>query len=184
MPDPRVIREKYCATAGGYDELYGEEQRDKYSVIFTRHAPRGVILDIGAGTCLLAEYLFRQGLLRGIKYYIALDLTPCMLYFCKRRVKMLRLEHIVDMVEGEVMHLPLRGKSVDESYSVTVFDLVSSVAAAIGEQVRVTRHYAIYTLLKKVEHRRRVSMCERFVGETDKDVICMPAKLTRALDNH
>ncbi len=174
MPDPARIREKYCATSSGYDELYGDEQRRKYELVFTSHAPRGTILDVGAGTCLLLEYLYIRGLLRKVAYYIALDLTPCMLESCARRVNEYRLGHLVDIVEAEASHLPLRDKSVDESYAFTVFDLLPDPQQGIEEQVRVTRGTPVYTLLKKVERLRKASLCERYIGETDKDVVCLP----------
>jgi len=184
LPDPRIIREKYCITAGGYDELYGEEQREKYNVVFSSHPPRGTLLDIGAGTCLLLEYLDSKRLLGDVSYYIALDLTICMLYFCARRVRKLGVGHLVDIVEAEATRLPLRDKSVDESYAFTVFDLALSVEDAVREQVRVTRRYAVYTLMKKVEARRRASMCERYIGETDKDIVCVPNALAWALNQN
>ncbi len=174
MPDPARIREKYCATSSGYDELYGDEQRRKYELVFKSHSPRGVILDIGAGTCLLLEYLYARNLLHRVAYYIALDLTPCMLESCAKRINSYRLNHLVDIVEADASHLPLRDKSVDESYAFTVFDLLPEPREGVKEQVRVTRSLPIYTLLKKVERLRRASLCEHYIGETDKDVICLP----------
>jgi len=174
VPNPQVIREKYCITASGYDELYAEEQLRKYDVVFRAHTPSGTLLDIGAGTCLLLEYLVARRKHLKVKYYIALDLTPCMLGLCRRRVEALKLGYLVDIVEAEASHLPLRDNSVDESYAFTVFDLLYKPEKGIAEQVRVTRRIPVYTLLHRVEASRRFSLCGASIGATDKDVICLP----------
>ncbi|AEM39506.1 Methyltransferase type 11 [Pyrolobus fumarii 1A] len=174
MPDPRIIRDKYCSTATGYDELYREEQFEKYEVVFNEHRPKGVVADVGAGTCLLEEYFVTRNILSSVLYILALDLTPCMLDLCRERLSKLNVMHLVDIVECDAVHLPLRDNSVDESYAFTVFDLVSDAEKAIREQVRVTRKRAIYTLLKRAEAHRRFSLCQRYHGETSKDVICSP----------
>ena len=177
MPDPRVIRERYCATAPGYDELYSQEQREKYKVICSSLRPRGVLADIGAGTCLFEEFLTESGLVGGLRYVVALDLTDCMLELCRARLAKLRLLHLVDIVVADAEHLPLRSKCVDVSVAVTVFDLAASPEAAIREMVRVTRGRGVYTLLRRVEARRLYSLCEVYLGETDKDVVCSPRAL-------
>ena len=177
MPDPRVIRERYCATAPGYDELYREEQLEKYRLVFTRVSPRGVIADIGAGTCLLEEFLARERLLDKVGYIVALDLTDCMLRLCKDRIRRIRLSHLTDIVVGEATRLPLRDHSIDYSFAFTVYDLTEDARRAVDEMVRVTRVIGVYTLLKRVEKRRLTTECQVYIGETDKDVACLPRAL-------
>jgi len=46
----------YDKIAEGYDELHGEEQRKKLKIIKKHLNPKGLILDIGAGTGISAEY--------------------------------------------------------------------------------------------------------------------------------
>ncbi len=183
MPDPRIIREKYCATAPGYDELYSAEQLEKYRVILSRVEPHGVLADIGAGTCLFEDYLLRAGILEHIKYVVALDLTECMLSLCRDRLEKLGLLHLVDLVVCDAEHLPLRDKAVDYSFAVTVFDLAMRPERAISEMVRVTRRVGIYTLLKRAEAHRLYSLCEVYMGETDKDVVCSPRTLYKNYDD-
>ncbi len=174
MPDPRIIREKYCATAPGYDELYREEQLEKYRLVLSKIRPQGSLADIGAGTCLFEEYLSGEGVIGKLSYIVALDLTDCMLFFCKRRVYNLGLGFLMDIVVAEATRLPLRDKSVDYAFAFTVFDLTDNVERAIEEMVRVTRVTGVYTLLKRAERRRLTSMCQIYIGETDKDVACLP----------
>ena len=177
MPNPKIIREKYCATAPGYDELYREEQLEKYEVALSRVTPRGVLADIGGGTCLFEEFLSHRGIIGRLSYVVVLDLTDCMLFLCRRRIRALRLDHLVDLVVAEATRLPLREKCIDYSYAFTVFDLTESVDRAVSEMVRVTRVRGVYTLLKKAERRRLASACQVYIGETDKDVICLPRAL-------
>lgn len=177
MPDPRIIREKYCITAPSYDELYREEQVAKYSLVFSYITPSGILADIGAGTCLLEEYMLEEGMLREVSYLVALDLTDCMLSLCKKRVIEHRLYHLVDIVVAEATRLPIRDKSIDYTFAFTVYDLTPDLDRAVEEMVRVTRRLGFYTLLKRAERRRLSSGCQVYLGETDKDVICLPRAL-------
>nr|MEB3844198.1 hypothetical protein [Desulfurococcales archaeon] len=66
------IREKYEATAQGYDELYRAEQYEKYFAALRRVPPSGRVLDAGCGTGLLIEFLALQGLLHNVEEYVCL----------------------------------------------------------------------------------------------------------------
>ena len=163
------MRAKYGVTAPSYDELYMEEQVEKYAVALSRHGPEGPILDAGCGTGLLLEYLAATGLLDRISMYVGLDLTPEMLVRASRRLRALRV--LGDLVEGDLEYLPFRSGAFNVSYSFTVVDLLSRPWRGVAELCRVSRRGAVYTLLKKAQKLRRSQLRARYVGETDKDVI-------------
>ncbi len=143
-----LIRLKYDTTAEGYDELYREEQFEKYR--FVVRSVEGAVLDSGCGTALLLEYLSLAGYLSQVKYYVCLDFSEGMLGVARRRVKVLNMDVLVDFVQADVEYLPLRGCVVDYSFSVTVLSLLEYPQQAVRELARVTRRSAIFTLLNKV----------------------------------
>lgn len=58
----------YDAVATGYDELHGQEQLKKLQIIEQEANIKGLILDVGAGTCIAAKYFAKKG-----KQVISLD---------------------------------------------------------------------------------------------------------------
>ena len=167
-----VLREKYNVTSAGYDELYREEQFEKYKLALNVVGVRGTVLDDGCGTGLLLEYLKSTSKLAEVKLYICLDLSPGMLERAKSRISMLNLRHLAELVEADAENIPLRVKSIDYTLSFTVIDLVDDKLRAINEIDRVTKTAAVVTSLKKA-HSMKACLPNygRYVGETSKDYI-------------
>ncbi len=171
MGKGHVIRERYEATAKGYDELYRAEQYEKYSVALRRVPPRGRVLDAGCGTGLLAEYMRLTGYLDRVDLYVCMDYSWNMLEIARWR-----LSHICPgrcvAVEGNVLEIPFGDESFDAVYSFTVLDLVDSVRRAVGELRRVSRGPVVVSLLKSLPH-KDLLLLEGYplLGTTSKDAL-------------
>ncbi|WP_338252969.1 class I SAM-dependent methyltransferase [Pyrodictium abyssi] len=164
------MREKYNVTSSGYDELYRDEQFEKYMLAMRSVKLHGKVLDNGCGTGLFLEYLASTHGVDGITYYICLDLSPGMLDVARKRTASLGLAHMVEHVEADAENLPLRSESVNYTVSFTVVDLVEDKSRALKEMDRVTKLYAVVTSLKKA-HKivRELPNYGLYIGETSKD---------------
>jgi len=165
-----VIRERYEATCMGYDELYAEEQWEKYEASLPRIPPRGRVLDAGCGTALLAEYMSAKGLLDVVELYVCLDYSGCMLSLAAKRLRRLGVEASL-LVEGNVEWLPLPSGFFDVVYSFTVLDLVDDPERALRELLRVSRGPVVFSMLKKLPYKNRFLGRYPALAETGKDVI-------------
>ncbi len=152
----------YDVPAEGYDELYGEEQLEKYSAIVSELekevAGISVVADVGCGTGLLGEYLRTLGF-GGI--YVGIDLASERLESAKRRADSSWM-----LIQADAEHLPLRSRSIDLVACVTVIHLLD-VERAVREIVRVSRGYLAVTLLwKRLDLRDRLlQSIRRSAGE-------------------
>ncbi len=152
----------YDVPAEGYDELYGEEQFEKYSAIVSELekevAGISVVADVGCGTGLLGEYLRTLGF-GGI--YVGIDLASERLESAKRRADSSWM-----LIQADAEHLPLRSRSIDLVACVTVIHLLD-VERAVREIVRVSRGYLAVTLLwKRLDLRDRLlQSIRRSAGE-------------------
>ncbi len=164
------MRLRYNATAEGYDELYAEEQAEKYMAALSRIKPKGRVLDAGCGTGLLAEYIEAAGLSSNLNLYVCLELSPRMLEQAARRLGRLR-STIYEAVEADLEYLPFRDNAFDTSYSFTVIDLLNDPWRGIRELSRVTRGEAVFSLLKKAQLLKKTLPAERYLAETNKDLI-------------
>jgi len=168
----KYMRERYNATATGYDELYREEQYEKYGATISYLAGVDRICDIGCGTLLLLEYLEGKGLAPA--YYVGVDLSPGMLRVASSKLRDSRLRgvaHLVDLVEADAEHLPLRAGSCTMAVSYTVIDLVERPEAMLAEMRRVAGRALVTSLKKAHRLRGRVVRPGRYFGETSKDYI-------------
>lgn len=120
----------YDKIAEGYNELYEEEQEKKLKLIKKYLNPRGLILDIGAGTGIAAKYF---------KNIILLDPSKEML----KRVKGKK-------VVAKAEKLPFHDKIFDAVISVTSLHH-TNIKKAIKEIKRVSKPNTKYafTLLKR-----------------------------------
>jgi ubiquinone/menaquinone biosynthesis C-methylase UbiE len=165
------IRERYEATAKGYDELYRAEQYEKYSVTLRRVPPKGKILDAGCGTGLLAEYMRSTGYLDSVDEYWCLDYSWEMLRIARWRLACICPDKCY-VIEGNVMALPFRDNQFDIVYSFTVLDLVDDLHKAVGELVRVSKGAVVASLLKKLPHKDKLlAELTPIIAVTSKDVI-------------
>ncbi len=171
MGKGHVIRERYEATARGYDELYRAEQYEKYSVSLPKAPPRGRVLDAGCGTGLLAEYMRAMGYLSRVHEYVCLDYSIAML-----RIAAWRLKHTCPskchVVAGNVMALPFPDNHFDIVYSYTVLDLVDDPLKAAEELARVSRGPVVISMLKTLPYKDLfIEAKARILAISPKDVI-------------
>ncbi len=172
MPKGAVIRERYEATCKGYDELYRAEQYSKYMAALRRVPPRGLVLDAGCGTGLLAEYMAQAGVLDGLEGYVCVDYSPCMLGIARWRLSKICPPGLCLAVLGNVERLPFSDASFDVVYSFTVLDLVDDLEASVRELLRVSRGPVVVSMLKKLPYKDRLLEAGApMIAITDKDVV-------------
>lgn len=139
-----VLEHGYDVPAEGYDELYGEEQYEKYeaaSAMLEKPLREFcIVADVGCATGLFGEYLRSAGF-EGL--YIGVDLL-------EDRLKVARQKSDGSwmFIQADAEHLPFRGNSIDLAVCVTVIHLLD-VGRAIEELTRISRGAIIITLLKK-----------------------------------
>ncbi|MCE4614022.1 MAG: class I SAM-dependent methyltransferase [Desulfurococcales archaeon] len=172
-----TVREKYDATADTYDSIYKAEQFEKYMVTLSKVRPRGIVLDAGCGTGLLAEYLAPLGYFESsITLYICLDYSRGMLEIASRRLSRI-CPHKCITIEGDIEDIPLRDLSVDWGLSFTVVDLAESKNKAIMELDRVARRGFVVSFLKKLPYKDLFLEAMKYLGSSSKDVILYKPKI-------
>lgn len=137
MTAPAATEEQvdFDAIAGVYDSVFAAHVTEHYLRrrvdYILRHAPGNALLDVGAGTGLLAERLTDCGM-----RVVAVDPFPLMLEQLRRRRP--RIESVV--AAGDA--LPFADGTFDLTYSVAVMHHIAEpnlVRRTIAEMVRVTR---------------------------------------------
>ncbi len=184
MSKSLIIRERYERTCDSYDELYREEQYAKYYVALRKVKPRGVVLDAGCGTALLAEFLKAWGLLDDIEGYICLDYSSCMLGIAVRKLKIL-CNGNCHVILGDLESIPLKDSTVDVAYSFTVLDLLDNPLKGLEELLRVTREDIVVSVMRSLDLKDMLKEIGlETIGATDKDIIfyTTPSKLSKALE--
>ena len=119
-------RTMYDTIAPGYDRLYGEEQEKKLKKI--AHVLRGRILDIGAGTGIVAKYF---------PHVVSFDPSWNML----KRAKGMK-------VLGNAEYLPFKAGSFDTVVSLTALHH-TRIRRVIKELKRINAPNMAFTILKK-----------------------------------
>ncbi|RUM47133.1 MAG: hypothetical protein DSY37_03505 [Hyperthermus sp.] len=175
MKKKERIRKAYDSTAEGYDELYGQEQAEKYEASLEKirkaAGAAATLCDAGGGTLLFQEFLKKHNLIASVKYYVAIDLSLSMIKIARRRTAKLEASTLTELVHADVEHMPLRDKACSLLVSYTVIDLTDSPQNALREFAR-TSDKCIVSLLKKAQAlRASVSRPGVMVGETSKDII-------------
>ncbi len=131
------IKEYYDGISPGYDELYGEEQEEKWKAIRGYIRVKGKsVLEVGCGTGIISEKLQRASRL------VCLDLSEEMIKIAKR--KGVRGKFVISNAE----ELPFKDKEFDIVISVTVLQDVKRPLKAIEEMKRVGNRI-IFSLLAK-----------------------------------
>ncbi len=167
----QAVREKYDATAESYDSIYKAEQFEKYMVALSKIRPRGIVLDAGCGTGLLAEYLHPLGYFeKSIELYICMDYSRGMLEIARKRLEALCPDKC-QVVEADIEDIPLRDSSVDIVYSFTVVDLARSKKRALDELERVSRVGVVVSFLKKLPYKDMFLDKLKYIGSSSKDAI-------------
>jgi ubiquinone/menaquinone biosynthesis C-methylase UbiE len=164
---------KYDSTANGYDELYRDEQWEKYDVAKKTLLDKQltILCDFGSGTLLFLEYITSTSLSQRVSYYVALELSYKMIVNSMKRAKKLSKSHLVDVVQADIENTPLRDSSCSIAVSYTVLDLVDNPMQVL-EEIKRTSSYAVVSLLKKAQRLKTMSLrIGTYIGETDKDVL-------------
>lgn len=134
----------YDVPAERYDELYGEEQYEKYEIASSALGKSiqefNIVADIGCATGLFGEYLRSKGF-EGL--YIGIDMLEDRLKAARQKSNGSWM-----LIQADAERLPLRTNSIDLVVCITVIHLLN-VENAVRELVRISRGIIILTLLKK-----------------------------------
>jgi ubiquinone/menaquinone biosynthesis C-methylase UbiE len=124
--------EYYSSTAQGYDELHGEEQREKLKVILenTTISPLDRVLDVGCGSAVATKTL---------------------------RCKMIGIDPSWGLLSrapfptvcGNGEHLPFKDRFFDKVISLSAIHHFTEPEKGIAEMLRVCKKDVIVTVLKK-----------------------------------
>jgi ubiquinone/menaquinone biosynthesis C-methylase UbiE len=131
-PSKREIMIKYNTTSRGYDELYGEEQMEKYIEVMKEmeNLKDKVVLDIGCGTGIM------EGMLLQAKHIIGLDISIEMIKIAKEKYKGC---YNISWVNADAENLPIKSKSIDLSLMITVIQNIPSPPDALKEIERTLK---------------------------------------------
>jgi len=187
IEDKEVSRvlEWYETISETYDDLYRNEQRlkyfmlfkdiDSYSTNFSNELLK--VIDIGCGTAELASYLDdRLGRYRQI-FFIGLDLSPKQLSIAKRKSESLNI--IIELIAADLTYPPLRGDvKVDIVALISVIKCWYDVHAILNY---IRRNFVstvlLYTilcnsddLLNKLIHELRSASCKRY---SSREILCV-----------
>jgi len=127
----------YDMLSKGYDELYGEEQREKYEFVKEwLDSLQGTILDVGSGTGIICEF---------IKPTVLTDSSLGMLSKAEGT-----------RIVCDARYLPFKNKCFDNSTCFTVLQDVYEKQRVVDELTRVTKSKIIITILKKLKSRESI----------------------------
>ncbi len=143
----------YDEIAKGYDELYGEEQEKKLKLV--AHVIKGRVLDIGAGTGIVAK-----------RFPNVVSLDPS-----KDMLKFVEGEKIV----GKAEDLPFKAKEFETIVSLTALHHCD-IDKVVSELKRMEAPNMAFTILKKSKKCEEIveKLVEAFnmkVVEEEKDVV-------------
>lgn len=123
--------EYYNSISAGYNELYGEEQLNKLSIIKDAIKTRKstIILDVGCGTGISSGF-------------------GCRVVGIDPSIKLLK-QNKNSKVLGIAENLPFKNNSFEHVISVTSIHNFTDVEESISEMKRVGRQYFVFSVLKK-----------------------------------
>jgi len=195
IEDKEVSRvlEWYETISETYDDLYRNEQRlkyfmlfkdiDSYSTNFSNELLK--VIDIGCGTAELASYLNdRLGKYRQI-FFIGLDLSPKQLSIAKRKSENLNI--IIELIAADLTYPPLRG-----GIKVDIITLISVIKCwydvhAILNYIRknFVSTILLYTvlcesdnLLNELIHELRSASCKRY---SSREILCIEGDINEGV---
>ena len=145
--------EYYDQIASAYDELYGEEQKNKARIILQHLplTPSTTLLDIGCGTGI-ATALFPCNT-------TGIDTSPQLIEQAKKRI---------NAQVADAHHLPFPDQSFDIVISLTAAHHFS--LAAFIEMKRVAKSQIVITILKKSSKREELDSTIRKLFKVTKVV--------------
>jgi ubiquinone/menaquinone biosynthesis C-methylase UbiE len=104
------------------------------------------VADVGTGTGFVAA-----GLAPRVARVIALDNSPAMLAVAEKNLGELGVAN-VDLLEGDIMALPLEDASVDAAFANMVLHHAEDPAAMLAEMARVVGPGGVVAIVDEVEH--------------------------------
>ena len=119
----------YDTIAAGYEELHEAEQLKKIKLIDEHANIHGLILDVGAGTCLAAKYFLKQG-----KQVVSVDPSESLL-----------AQGIGATIVGKAEKIPFKDGTFDTVISVTALHH-ADIGKALQDIKRVAKDDATIAL--------------------------------------
>ncbi|MGD6807988.1 MAG: class I SAM-dependent methyltransferase [Candidatus Bathyarchaeia archaeon] len=129
--DKRRVKDCYDATAAGYNELYGEEQRRKYQrALQNVETKRKTVLDVGCGSGLFFSQVAGQA-----ELVVGVDDSRNLLTKAKEHG---RGFGNVNVILADADHLPLRSGFFGAVFAFTVLQNLPAPQDTLAELKRVT----------------------------------------------
>ena len=104
------------------------------------------VVDVGTGTGFVAA-----GLAPRVKRVIGIDNSPAMLEVARGNLDILGIAN-VELVQGEVTHLPLADSSMEAAFANMVLHHAENPASMLQEMVRVVKPGGTVAVTDEVEH--------------------------------
>jgi ubiquinone/menaquinone biosynthesis C-methylase UbiE len=104
------------------------------------------VVDVGTGTGFVAA-----GLAPRVKRVIGIDNSPAMLEVARGNLDTLGIAN-VELVQGEVTHLPLADSSMEAAFANMVLHHAENPASMLQEMVRVVKPGGTVAVTDEVEH--------------------------------
>ena len=150
--------EYYDSIAQGYNELYGDEQRQKLQVIKQKLqvSPTDKLLDVGCGTGISSDF-------------------PCHTLGVDPSLQLIK--QAKNAIWASAEDLPFPDNEFDIVISVTAIQNFSDIPKALSEIHRVAKDQVVITFLKHSSQRQTIEHCikETFsireIVEEQKDII-------------
>ncbi len=160
------IVDKYNVTYKSYDELYREEQYDKYNYIFNKAGifPKGRIIDVGCGTGLLIEYLKSIGYDQ-YNQYICLEPSINMLKTAMNKsFKDPRIIYVNSFCEDIIFPK----NTIDQAYLFTVWDNLEDPVKCLNNilySLKLEGFIIVSIIAKSIEYDKRYEVLSIFNPE-------------------
>lgn len=125
------------------------------------------VADVGTGTGFVAA-----GIAPHVARVLAIDSSPEMLAVARRNLDTLGVTN-VELVEGDVMSLPLHDDSVDAAFANMVLHHAEDPAAMLTEMARIVRPAGTVAICDEVEHPyewMRAEHADVWLGFTDREI--------------
>ncbi|MCX8169362.1 MAG: class I SAM-dependent methyltransferase [Candidatus Methanomethylicia archaeon] len=156
---------KYDITCIGYDELYGEEQKEKHieTLLYIKPIKDKLIVDVGCGTGLMEEHLLEA------KIVIGIDISMGMLKNAKRRFQG---NPKFFWIHADAENIPIKSKSSDTVLMITVVQNLPDPIKALKELEDIVKvdgeiivtfpksHYTINDVLKIITKFENLKLVE------------------------
>ncbi len=104
------------------------------------------VADVGTGTGFVAA-----GIAPRVGRVLAVDHSPAMLDVARKNLAELGISN-VELLEGDVMALPLKDASVDAAFANMVLHHAEDPAAMLREMARVAKRGGVVAITDEVEH--------------------------------